>query len=213
MACFLAVLQQAGSAQPDTVSARVSVHLESGANQATIGESQRILLERLTAFLPDRNSRISASIVRDVLQFDFRGLSPGEQELKFLCESRGVLRLALVDTPRISWISDMDVEEVQLYKERDGFFMRVRLTAAAGARLTQLTQKNIGRAVRYTWDGEYLFDATINSVLGRQFRFSAPPPPRGLMMRAILQHGRLPVGVAKCLVQISPNISGRTREG
>jgi preprotein translocase subunit SecD len=104
-------------------------------------------------------------------------------------------------TPSISWISDLDVMNARLLREPTGTFMAVELTEAAGARLTKLTQKNIGRVLRYTWDGRPMLDASINTPLGRRFKFSAPPPPEGLMMQVILESGRLPAAVEGCAVE------------
>ena len=200
--------------QPDrAISATLTVQAGTSSSPAEIVLAQKIISARLDQFLTEPQSTITSNAEGKSLHFDFHGIPPDERTVTLLAKTPGELRLSLANFVGEAWITDSDIEDARLVRTDQGAMMDVHLGQTAGQRLFALTSKNVGRAIQLRWNGELIMTATSQSPFGETFQFSAPTPPDGLIMRVILQHGRLPITVESAEYRLAPNKSlERTRE-
>jgi preprotein translocase subunit SecD len=87
------------------------------------------------------------------------------------------LRLSAVDQPDVSWITQADVKTAERTTDaRDGHpVLHVTLKPEATQRMLALTSANIGKKVRFTWDGTVVGELWIASGFGSPFELPAPP--------------------------------------
>jgi preprotein translocase subunit SecD len=185
-----------GTDSPAIPSAELTVRVEKSSIPSDVTKAEKIITLRLKNFLPDSSSSLTSSMTGDSIRFQFYGPAPDEQIAKSLATTQGTLRLSLANLPSDVWITDADVEDANLLKVEGGAILRLQLSESAARRLRALTMKNVGRQLRVSWDGKTLLQAAIRQPLSSRIDISAPAPPEGLVMRAILLHGRLPVWVA-----------------
>jgi hypothetical protein len=188
---------------PRPVTARLSVQV-SAASATEVTESAQVLLRRFEEFRPSYFSSEIASIEGNRIDIEFRGASPPEPVMRYLAGTQGVWRLAAADAPLIVWVTDRDILRAVLFKDTSGLSVNTRITPAAGARLLQLTHRNVGKVLVTTWDGRVILRATISGVFGEQFISPVPEGEDPRAYCAVLQHGRLPVPVASVEYQAVP---------
>lgn len=178
---------------PPEVSGTAIVQTEEGTSQEITRTAQNIA-ERFDEILPTARSTVSATVNDNTITFTFRGAVPPEGVLRPLAMTRGVLRIAPADQPGETWVSDADVEDVQLFTTDQGRFIALRLTQEAGGRLMAATSANTGRALIMTWDGRTLMSATIQAPFGQSFQFNAPSSDQDAhVLLNALRRGHLPV--------------------
>jgi preprotein translocase subunit SecD len=85
------------------------------------------------------------------------------------------LRLFPVDHPEINWITQDDVESAQKVTESDGQqALWLHFKPDASKRLLSVTSANIGKNVRFIWDGKTVSEMTIHGAFGRALELPAP---------------------------------------
>jgi preprotein translocase subunit SecD len=101
------------------------------------------------------------------------------------CTSEGTLqghqlRLFAVEQPDVNWITQEDVASAQRTNASIGQpTLRLHLKPEAESRMMALTSANIGKTVRFTWDGRVVSDMKVVSSFGRTFELPAPPESAG----------------------------------
>lgn len=87
------------------------------------------------------------------------------------------LRLSAVDQPDVSWITQADVKTAE--RTTDARYgepvLHLTLKPEATKRMLALTSANIGKKVRFTWDGAVVSDLVIRTGFGSPFELPAPP--------------------------------------
>jgi preprotein translocase subunit SecD len=87
------------------------------------------------------------------------------------------LRLSAVDQPDVNWITQEDVKTAErtTSASRGQPVLRLTLTPEATQRMLALTSANIGKKVRFTWDGSVVSELTVASGFGSPFELPVPP--------------------------------------
>lgn len=86
------------------------------------------------------------------------------------------LRLFAVDQPGVSWVTENDVKSAERNNTGGGQpTLRVHLKPDAAERMLRLTGANIGKTVRFTWDGNVVSELKVASAFGATFELPAPP--------------------------------------
>jgi preprotein translocase subunit SecD len=87
------------------------------------------------------------------------------------------LRLSPVDKPDATWITQDDVATAERVDSVSNGHpvLRVHLKPDSAQRMKGYTSANIGKKVRFTWDGTVIHDLTIASGFGTPFELPAPP--------------------------------------
>ena len=87
------------------------------------------------------------------------------------------LRLSAVDQPDVNWITQEDVRTAERVNSRSNGqpVLRLNLKTDAAQRMKALTSSNIGKKVRFTWDGTVVSELTVASGFGSPFELPAPP--------------------------------------
>ncbi|HEX6834309.1 MAG TPA: hypothetical protein VF132_12310 [Rudaea sp.] len=86
------------------------------------------------------------------------------------------LRLFAVDDPAVNWITQEDVDRVQRTSDDSGHaLLRLTLKPEAATRMQTFTSANVGKLVRFTWDGKTIADMAVREPFGRTFELPAPP--------------------------------------
>lgn len=87
------------------------------------------------------------------------------------------LRLSAVGQPDVSWITQEDVKTAERTTSASGGqpVLRLTLKPEATQRMLALTSANIGKKVRFTWDGTMVSELTVASGFGSPFELPAPP--------------------------------------
>ena len=87
------------------------------------------------------------------------------------------LRLSAVDQPDVSWITQEDVKTAErtTSASQGQPVLRVTLKPEAAQRMQALTSANIGKKVRFTWDGTVVSELTVRTGFGSPFELPAPP--------------------------------------
>ena len=87
------------------------------------------------------------------------------------------LRLFAVDQPDITWVSQDDVKSAVRLKDGPSGrpILQVQLKPEAAQRMSTLTSANMGKKVRFTWDGTTVADLDVASAFGANFQLPAPP--------------------------------------
>ena len=86
------------------------------------------------------------------------------------------LRLSAVDQPNVSWITQEDVKTAERVTSASNGkpALRLSLKPDAAQRMHALTSSNIGKKVRFTWDGTVVSELTVASGFGSPFELPAP---------------------------------------
>ena len=87
------------------------------------------------------------------------------------------LRLSAVDQPDVSWITQEDIRTAERVTSAPNGqpVLRLNLKPDAAQRMKALTSSNIGKKVRFTWDGAVVSELTVASGFGSPFELPAPP--------------------------------------
>lgn len=85
------------------------------------------------------------------------------------------LRVFAVDNPGTSWITQDDIESVQKSATNGQAVLRLQLKPDAAQRVLGITGANIGKMVRFTWDGKTVSEMAVNGAFGRVVELPAPP--------------------------------------
>lgn len=86
------------------------------------------------------------------------------------------LRLAAADQPDVAWITQDDVKSAERTQGAGGQpTLRVYLKPDAAQRMLALTGANVGKMVRFTWDGKVISELKVASAFGATFELPAPP--------------------------------------
>ena len=85
------------------------------------------------------------------------------------------LSLSAADQPNVSWITESDVKTSTI-TQRDGqSILRIHLKPDAAQRMSGYASANVGKSVRYVWDGKPVADLKIASAFGETFELPGPP--------------------------------------
>ena len=87
------------------------------------------------------------------------------------------LRLSPVDQPDVAWVTQDDVKSAErITSSSNGQpSLRLNLKPDAAQRMKAFTSANVGKKVRFTWDGVIVRDLTIASGFATPFELPAPP--------------------------------------
>ena len=86
------------------------------------------------------------------------------------------MRLFAVDQPSVSWVTEHDVKNAERVSTGSGQpTLRLHLKPDAAQRVLDLTGANIGKTVRFTWDGNVISELNVASAFGATFELPAPP--------------------------------------
>jgi hypothetical protein len=85
------------------------------------------------------------------------------------------LRVFAIDNPGTSWITQDDIESVRKTATNGQAVLRLQLKPDAAQRVLEITGANIGKMVRFTWDGKTVSEMAVNSAFGRVVELPAPP--------------------------------------
>jgi preprotein translocase subunit SecD len=86
------------------------------------------------------------------------------------------LRVFAVEKQDINWITQDDVASSSKGVDASGHAtLRLRLNAEGAARLRTLTAANVGKIVRFTWDGATVSDMSVQGAFGDRLELPAPP--------------------------------------
>lgn len=86
------------------------------------------------------------------------------------------MRLFAVDQPSVSWVTEYDVTSAERNNTGGGQpTLRLQFRPDAAERLLGLTGANIGKTVRFTWDGKVISELKVASAFGATFELPAPP--------------------------------------
>src|SRR5690349_11554723 len=87
------------------------------------------------------------------------------------------LRLFAVDQPDVIWVSQNDVRSAIRFTDASSGhpMLQVQLRPDAAQRMLTLTNANVGKKVRFTWDGTAVADLSVVSTFGGNFQLPAPP--------------------------------------
>ena len=86
------------------------------------------------------------------------------------------LRLFAADQPDLSWITQSDVKSAERTNAGSAQpTLRLNLKPDAAERMLALTSANIGKTVRFSWDGKVISELKIASAFGPTFELPAPP--------------------------------------
>jgi len=86
------------------------------------------------------------------------------------------LRLFAVEQPSVSWVTENNVKSVERINAGGGQpIIRLHLKHDAAQRMVGLTAANIGKAVRFTWDGKMVSELKVAAAFGPTFELPAPP--------------------------------------
>jgi preprotein translocase subunit SecD len=87
-----------------------------------------------------------------------------------------VLRWFAIENPSIHWVTQEDVTDVERVVTPSGHaVLRLHLKPDAAERVRALTAANVGKLVRFTWDGQTVSDLKIQGTFGERFDLPAPP--------------------------------------
>lgn len=179
-----------------STSARLSVQVPD-APPAEVAATANVLLARFETFRQSYFSSVSASIEGNRIDFEFRGKSPSEADLRYLAATRGVYRVAPMNTPLIPWFTDLDIIASYCGQGASSPYLATQLTPAAGAKLLELTRRNPGMTLITTFDGQEIQRATISGVFGERFQSSIPKDEHFTAFCTVMRHGRLPARIGK----------------
>ena len=188
------LLTSLAACAPTEVSGTLTVRTADAAPQ-DLARAADMLSARVQEFLPSFRSTVTSSVHGHAITLIFRGDPPPEEQIRYLATTRGELRIGPADEPSTVWVSDLDIEDVSLTSTDSGPFFTLRLKEQSGRALSEATARNVGRVVLVTLDGRRILAAPIRGAFGPTFQFNAPSVQEGLMMRAVLKGGRLPVVV------------------
>lgn len=86
------------------------------------------------------------------------------------------LRVFAIDNEGINWITQDDVESAQKSTESNGqAVLRLHLKSEAAQRVMAVTTANIGKIVRFTWDGKTVSEMKVQGAFGHVVELPAPP--------------------------------------
>lgn len=86
------------------------------------------------------------------------------------------LRLVAADEPGVSWVTEKDVKSAEWKDTAVGQpVLRLHLKPDAAERMLRLSGSNIGKTVRFTWDGKVISEMRVASAFGSTFELPAPP--------------------------------------
>jgi len=86
------------------------------------------------------------------------------------------LRVSTTDTQDVSWITQDEVADAERTVDPSGqAVLRLQLKPEAAQRLRALTGANIGKRLRFTWDGHVVSEMTIRGTFGEKVDLPAPP--------------------------------------
>ena len=88
------------------------------------------------------------------------------------------LRLSAVDKGDVTVITQDDVKTAQRIDSMSGSgrpVLRLTLTPDATQRMREFTSANIGKKIRFTWDGTVVAEPTVMTTFGSPFELPAPP--------------------------------------
>ena len=86
------------------------------------------------------------------------------------------LRLFATGQPAVSWVTENDVNTAERINGASGQpTLRLHLKPDAARRVVALTEANIGKTVRFTWDGQVVSELKVASPFGASFELPAPP--------------------------------------
>jgi preprotein translocase subunit SecD len=86
------------------------------------------------------------------------------------------LRCFAIEKPDINWVTQDDVADVERVMNPSGHaVLRLHLKPEAAERVRALTAANVGKLVRFTWDGQTVSDLKIQGTFGERFDLPAPP--------------------------------------
>lgn len=85
------------------------------------------------------------------------------------------LRLSATDEPNVSWVTEHDVKSSDRYQRDGQAILRLHLKPDAAQRMSAYTAANVGKSIRYTWDGKLVSDLKIRSAFGETFELPGPP--------------------------------------
>lgn len=177
---------------PPQVSGTAVVETEE-ARPEDIARTADIIASRFNEIRASARSTVSAAVTGHTITFTFRGAHAKPEVLQPLALTRGVLRIGPADQLNETWVSDVDVEQAEMFWQEQAV-ISVRLTRAGGARLLDATSRNKGRMLVTTWDGRPFVYAPIRGPFGQAFQFTAPGTREdGHVVLNALRHGRLPV--------------------
>src|SRR6185312_2333844 len=129
---------------PREITATLVVQTEDAPSQQ-VSRTAEILAERFSEIRPTMFSTVMPTVSGHTITFTFRGESLGEQSLRPLALTRGVLTIAPADHPEEVWVTDLDIVDVRVFMTEQGPMLSLRVTPEAGGRLLEGTSKNIGR--------------------------------------------------------------------
>src|SRR4029078_2045820 len=86
------------------------------------------------------------------------------------------MRLFAIDQPGVIWVTENDVKSAERTNTGSGEpTLRLHLKPEAAQRMLGLTGANIGKKVRFTWDGNVVSEMKVASAFGPTFELPAPP--------------------------------------
>ena len=81
-----------------------------------------------------------------------------------------------VENQQPDWVMQDDVASAERIIDGSGqTVLRIHLKPEAAQRMKSLTGANVGKKVRFTWDGNFVSDLVIQSAFGERFDLPAPP--------------------------------------
>jgi len=193
-ATCLGTIATVAACGPREITATLVVQTEDAPSQQ-VSRTAEILAERFSEIRPTMFSTVMPTVSGHTITFTFRGESLGEQSLRPLALTRGVLTIAPADHPEEVWVTDLDIVDVRVFMTEQGPMLSLRVTPEAGGRLLEGTSKNIGRKAVTTWEGRTLISATISGAFSTQFQLPVPSVEESHVLLNVLRHGRLPAAV------------------
>jgi preprotein translocase subunit SecD len=86
------------------------------------------------------------------------------------------LRLFAVEKQEPNWIVQDDVASAERTVDGTGqAVLRIHLKSEAAQRMKSLTAANVGRKVRFVWDGKTVSEMVVQGSFGEQFDLPVPP--------------------------------------
>jgi len=156
-----------------------------------------VLAARFDGYRPE------ASVLEKSIVLAFHGEAPDDVTLHSIGAAQGIFRVSPADAKHFLIMSDLDVENANVFKDDDSGTLNIQLTEQAGAKMAEYTKRNVGRVLVATLDRKEISRATVQGVFGRQFQTSGLDLELARNMAVILRHGRLPVAVTHIDIQQS----------
>ena len=86
------------------------------------------------------------------------------------------LRVFAIDNPGNNWITQDDVDSAERIAGSNGHAtLRLHLKEDAAKRLLSVTGANVGKTVRFTWDGKTVSELKVQGAFGHVLELPAPP--------------------------------------